>query len=230
MKGPEASFKSHFREFKNHLKPVVIFFFFVFGIAFYLSPELIQYTRNVTAVELIAIHPYEIFSTQVKIGFYSGLMMTIPLAAFQLYRFFKPALTDREKKIIALFLPLVLILTLAGGAVGFIFLSEITSEFLRGLAIGTGVSNTWTLSNVLSYVMTLSLAASLIFNIPVFVVLAVKIGLIDVPKLKSYRRHVIIGSVAMAAIISPPDFLSMILLSAPAYVFYEVGLKAAVLV
>lgn len=230
MTMPEATFKQHLLGLKNYLKPVAAIFLGVFIAGFYLSKGLIQQVKGISGVEIIAIHPYEIFAIQVKLGFYAAAIVSLPLLVFQAFRFFRPAMTDQEYRMFRRYIPFMFILTIIGGSTGFIFLTEMTTEFLRGLAQGTGVVNNWTITNVISYMAKLSFSAAIIFNIPLAVMAGVQSGLIELEQLKQYRRHVLVASVAGAAIISPPDLFSMMFLSLPTYGFYELGVKAAAFV
>jgi len=223
----EATFKQHLALFKQHMKPVAFTFVILFIIGYQLSPALIDHVKNMAALEIIAIHPYEILMTRVKVGFYTGLIATLPITCLQIYRFFAPALTPKERRAVKIYLPFIFLMTMLGAAMGFLFLSQMTTGFLKGLAQGTGILNRWTISNVIGYMLKLSLSASVIFNIPLVVVALVKAGAIETTDLKIYRKHVLIGSVALSALISPPDFLSMGILALPTYGFYEIGVKAS---
>lgn len=223
-------FKQHFLDLKNQLKPVGIVFLGLMITGYYLAQPLLQYIKNMVGVKVIAIHPYEVFVTRIEIGFYLAAIVTIPVFITQVIRFFKPAFTEEEYSYIIKFLPLLFILSFAGLAVGIMFLTQMATGFLQGLATGTGIVNTWTISNITSYIAKLSLATSIIFNIPTVVILLNKTGAVSIERFKNYRRHALIGSVGLAALLSPPDFFSMLFLAAPSYSFYELGLKTAALI
>jgi len=222
-----ASFREHFNEFKDQLKPAAYWFIAVFAAGYYLAQPVLQYIKNLVGLKVIAIHPYEIFVTRVEIGFYLALIVTLPMISTQVIRFFKPAFTEKEYIQIKKYIPLLFTCSILGLTVGTIFLTEMATGFLQGLATGTGIENTWTISNITSYIAKLSLATSLIFNIPVVVILLNKTGAVELPKFKKYRKHALIGSVLTAALLSPPDFFSMMFLALPSYGFYEGGIKLA---
>lgn len=221
------SFRGHFRQLKAYLKPALTVFLLLMASGYYLSDYLLNYIRELIGLKIISIHPYEIFLTKVQAGFYLAVILTMPIIVVQLVRFFRPALTEREYTVLKRLVPFFFVMSGLGILAGFIFLTEMATGFLSGLATGTGIVNTWTISNVTSYMLRLSLATAVIFNIPLIVVGLVRSGLVELEVLESYRRYVIVGSVIFAGLLSPPDFFSMMFLAVPSYAFYELGLKVS---
>jgi len=223
----KASHKEHLQELRDYLRLPAVFFISFIALGFHFSQYVIDYIKSVAQVSLVSLHPYEVFMVKLDAGLYTAFIFTLPIVFLQVIRFFKPGMTNKEYRTVRKYVPVMFLLSGLGLFAGGTVLAGMTTEFLRGLASGTGVSNMWSISSVLSYMMRLSLSTTLMFNTPLLVLSGVELGLISVEQLKQYRRHVMTLSLVAAAMLSPPDLLSMFFLAVPTYSFYEVGIKAS---
>jgi sec-independent protein translocase protein TatC len=118
------------------------------------------------------------------------------------------------------------VLFLLGVAFGYYLIAPLSLQFLGNYELGDVASRI----AVMSYVKTvasITLAAGIVFQLPVFVYFLSKAGLVTAPVLKSYRRHALVGILALSAVITPPDVTSQILVSFPVLVLYELGIWIA---
>jgi sec-independent protein translocase protein TatC len=225
MTESKEPYKKHLKELLGYLKPVALQFIILLIAGYIISPHIIQFFKESLAVNIIAIHPYEIFVTRIKIGLYIATVVTMPMLTAQMIRFFKPALTSKEYKTIIKAVPVLFITTFTGLTLGMYTLLTLATGFLKNMATGTGVANSWTLSNIVSYTAKLSIASAIILNIPIAIITLVKAGIINTSHLEKYRPHAMIASLLLAAILSPPDLVTMGMLAAPTIIFYESGLR-----
>ena len=178
-------------------------------------------------VNLVYTAPLEFFFTKVKLAGFGALVVCFPVIAWQLYRFVAPGLYRRER---AAFLPFLIaapVLFVAGaGLVYFVMLPFVLWFSLSQQIVSPDVQVQLLakVSDYLDLVMHLLLAFGLCFQLPVVLSLAGMAGLVDASVLAKGRRYAIVGIVVVAAVVTPPDPLSQVLLSLPIYGLYEVSI------
>jgi sec-independent protein translocase protein TatC len=140
--------------------------------------------------------------------------------------FIAPGLYTHEKKLIA---PLVIsssILFIAGIAFCYFFVFGVVFKFVNDFAPAS-VSVAPDIDSYFGFVMTMFLAFGITFEVPIVVIVLVRMGLVTVEKLKEIRPYVIVGAFVIAAIVTPPDVMSQLLLAVPLCLLYEIGLWVA---
>jgi sec-independent protein translocase protein TatC len=170
------------------------------------------------------------FMTPFKVAFYVALFAAMPIVLYQVWAFVAPGLYAHEKKLVG---PLVLASTV-------LFLLGMAFAYFLVFPIVFGVMKTFTPEGVawmpdigayFGFVVNMFLAFGITFEVPIAVILCVKAGIISVAKLREIRPYVIVGAFVVAAVVTPPDVLSQLLLAVPLCLLYELGIiVAAVLV
>lgn len=156
-----------------------------------------------------------------------GFIIAFPYILWELWRFIKPGLKNKERKYTRGVVFYSTTLFLLGVLFGYYVIVPLSVNFLGTFQVSSSVENIITLSSFVSTVTTLVLSCGLVFELPILVYFLTKVGLIDDAFLKKYRRHAIVLTLILSAIITPPDFLSQILVSIPILLLYEVGIKVA---
>ena len=185
-------------------------------------------------LKLVFTAPLEFFFTKVKLAVFGAIVVTFPVLAWQLYRFVAPGLYRRERRA---FLPFLIaspvLFTMGGALVYYVMLPFVLWFSLNQQIVGAGNISVELLpkvSDYLSLVMTLLLAFGLCFQLPVVVSLLGLAGLVNAPTLRSMRRYAIVGIFAVAAVVTPPDPISMIALALPITLLYEISIWCVVLI
>lgn len=169
---------------------------------------------------------HELFFTYIKISFLGGLFIGLPFLLWQLWLFTAPALYAHEKRIA---LPLVIISPLlfyGGGAFMYYLVMPIAVDFFLGFS-STDITALPAVREYLSFLIKMVFGFGLAFELPVVLLLLVRIGLLTAKQLAGFRRYAIVLILVAAAILTPPDPMSQILLAIPMIILYEAAIFAA---
>jgi sec-independent protein translocase protein TatC len=174
---------------------------------------------------LIATQVASPFITPLKLVFYIALFVSMPVIVFQLWAFVSPGLYRHEKRLARPLLVASVFLFYCGCAFAYFLVLPAAFRFLTAVT-PAGVEMMTDITHYLDFVMLVFFAFGLCFEIPVIQVILAAVGVVNLQKLKSWRRYAIVVCAAIAAIITPPDITSMLLLLIPMVILYELGLVA----
>jgi len=166
------------------------------------------------------------FFVPMKITLVLALILSLPWVFYQLWAFVAPGLYAHEKKLV---LPLVIsssLLFIGGVAFCYFFVFGRVFHFIAEFA-PTSIAVMPDIENYLDFVMSLCLAFGATFEVPVVVVILVRMGIVSVEKLRDVRRYVIVGAFVVAAVVTPPDVMSQLSLAIPMWMLFELGLLVA---
>jgi sec-independent protein translocase protein TatC len=166
------------------------------------------------------------FLVPVKVTLMVAFVIALPWVLYQAWAFIAPGLYSNEKR---LALPIIVssfILFLCGIAFSYFVVFRTVFRVINEFA-PKSVTVAPDIDSYLSFVMTMFLAFGLTFEVPVVVVVLVRFGVVTVAKLKQIRPYMIVGAFVIAAVVTPPDAMSMLLLAVPLIVLYEAGILAA---
>ena len=175
--------------------------------------------------KMIAIDVASPFFTPLRLAFFVALFVAMPVVLFQLWRFVGPGLYRHEKRLALPVLASSVALFYAGCAFAYWFVLPNVFRFLLGMT-PEGVAMTTDIGRYLDFVLTMFLAFGLCFEIPVAVVIIASLGWVTPAQLSANRPYVIFGVFVVAAIVAPPDVVSMIMLAIPMCLLYELGVVA----
>ncbi|MDE2280320.1 MAG: twin-arginine translocase subunit TatC [Xanthomonadaceae bacterium] len=174
---------------------------------------------------LIATEVASPFITPLKLAFYAALFISMPVILYQLWAFISPGLYKHEKRLAQPLLVASLVLFYCGCAFAYFLVLPAAFRFLTAVT-PAGVEMMTDITHYLDFVMLMFFAFGLCFEVPVAVVILAAVGLVDIAKLRNARRYAIVGAFAVAALITPPDITSMVLLAIPMCLLYELGILA----
>ncbi|MGN6388036.1 MAG: twin-arginine translocase subunit TatC [Burkholderiaceae bacterium] len=228
----EESFISHLIELRNCIikasAAVVIVFLCLMPWAAKIY-DILAYPMMVAlpaGSKMIATGVTTPFLIPVKVTLLVAFIIALPWVLYQAWSFIAPGLYAHEKRLIA---PLVVsssILFVAGIAFCYFLVFGVIFRFINNFAPAS-ISVAPDIDSYFGFVMTMFVAFGLTFEVPIVVIVLVRMGLVSLEKLRSLRPYVIVGAFVVAAVVTPPDIMSQLLLAVPLCLLFEVGLLLA---
>lgn len=180
---------------------------------------------NNTPFEIINIKMAGQFSTHIMVSIVAGFIISFPYIFWEFWRFIKPALYEKEIRHARGGVFYSSILFILGVLFGYFVIVPLSVHFLGTYHVSEQVLNKINLGSFISTVTSVTLAAGVIFELPIVIFFLSKVGLITPKGLRKYRRHALVAILALSAIITPPDIFSQLLVSVPLLILYEVGIS-----
>lgn len=232
--GIQDTFISHLIELRNRVVKAALAVLVVFGIILLWPGPAAIYdfiARPMIASlpvgsKMIATGIIDPFLVPMKVALLVAFVLALPWVLYQIWAFVAPGLYTHEKRLVA---PLVIsssLLFVIGIAFCYFFVFGKVFKFIAEFS-PQSITVAPDIGNYIDFVMTMCLAFGVTFEVPVVVVVLVRMGLVTVEKLKDIRGYVLVGVAIIAAIVTPPDAMSMLFLAGPMYLLYELGLLVA---
>ena len=231
----EQSFLSHLVELRQRivraaLAVIVIFIpmaFFMQQIFDFLSQPMMAALP--TGAKLLATGVITPFMVPLKVTLFAAFLIALPYVLWQVWAFVAPGLYRHEKKLAAPLIASSVLMFFAGMAYCYYVVFGFVFKFIAGFAPAS-VMVAPDIEAYFSFVMGMFLAFGLTFEVPIVVVLLVRFGIASIDNLKKARPYVVVGAFIVAAVFTPPDVLSQLLLAIPLCLLYELGIIVARLV
>ena len=179
---------------------------------------------------LQVLAPAEAFIAYMKVSFIAGLILTCPWVFYQLWMFVAAGLYEHERRYVRTAVPFSAALFVAGAMFFLFVIAPLSLKFFLIFGDILGVASNWTLQRYISFVTLLMLVFGIGFQTPIAIFILVRTGLVSVEALRGARKFVILGTVVVAAVATPPDVISQIALAIPLYGLFELGMVLANLV
>ena len=176
--------------------------------------------------QMVAVEIRETFFTALKVSFFAGFVASLPVIFWQLWLFLAPGLYDHEKKLVIPFVFFATLMFLSGASFAYYIVVPIGFEFL--IAFGSNVVTV--LPSIGAYVgffTKLLIGFGISFELPVITFFLAKIGLVDDRMLKDFFRYAIVLIFIIAALLTPPDVVSQLLMAAPLTLLYGISIYIA---
>lgn len=165
------------------------------------------------------------FNLHMKISLVTGLVIAMPYVLWEFWRFVKPALTEREIAATNRFVFWSSSFFFLGLLFGYFVLVPLSVSFFINYQASASIVNMIDVGQYLSTVIVASLASALVFQLPLLIYFLTRMGVVSAAFLKRYRRHAFVGLSVIAAIITPPDIFSLVLVTIPLYWLYELSIR-----
>lgn len=164
------------------------------------------------------------FSVMIWTSITAGFIISFPFLLWELWKFISPALYSNEKKNAKLFIAISSLLFFVGVLFGYYVITPLSINFLANLQVSEIVKNQIDINSYISLVKTSSLACGLVFELPIIIYFLSVMDLVSPKFLREYRKYAIVLILIIAAIITPPDIISQIIVSIPLLILYELSI------
>ena len=229
MKDEKQPFLSHLEELRRRLIICAIAVGVGFAISYIFSKQLFSFLiLPLTRVlpndsRLIFTSLPEMFITYIKVSLVAGIILALPVIFYELWMFLAPALYQRERRYVVPFVLFSSILFVAGSLFGYFIVFPYGFKFFISFAT-EDIQALPSVKQYFSFAIRLLLAFGLVFEMPVVVLFLTKIGLITPEAMKKFRKFAILCSFILAAILTPPDVATQIMMALPIIILYEVSI------
>lgn len=171
------------------------------------------------------------FTLQINSALLIGITLGFPYLLWELWRFIRPALHEKERKAASGFVIYATFLFLIGVLFGYYVITPESINFLAGYTVSTQIENKFSIDSYLSSVATLTLATGIVFELPILVYVLSSLGILTVKFMRETRRYAVVVILIIAAVVTPtPDMMTMTVVSIPLFILYEVGILVAAVV
>jgi sec-independent protein translocase protein TatC len=222
MQNTQSSFIVHLEELRRRIIWCLAIVIIASIISYSFAGKLIYFLSKPIG-KFVFIEPLEAFMAYLKISVFCGIFISFPFILYHLLAFIIPGLTGRERKFILMFLPFGCIFFAAGAVFAYFSMIPFCAKFLIGF------SSSWlipmiSVGNYISFFCTLIIIFGAVFELPVVILFLNKIGIVNQTILRRNRKYVILVIFIIAAIFTPPDVFSQVIMAIPLLVLYEIGI------
>jgi sec-independent protein translocase protein TatC len=234
--GTEETFISHLVELRDRIIRAGISVIVVFLGLVYWAPDIFKLLARPLMMnlpkdgKLIVTDVTGSFFVPMKVTMMVALVIALPVVLYQIWAFVAPGLYQHEKKLVVPLVGSSYILFLCGMAFAYFVVFPTIFRVMAHYNAPLGAAMNTDIDNYLSFVLTMFIAFGVTFEVPIVVVLLVRMGILTVKKLRQIRPYVIVGAFIVSAVVTPPDVFSQLILALPLIILYEVGIIAARLI
>jgi sec-independent protein translocase protein TatC len=230
---PTENFISHLIELRTRLLRIVIGLLVVFVALFPFANDIYTLlaapllTKLPMGGQMIATGVTTPFFVPLKVAMMAAFLISLPHTLYQVWAFVAPGLYAHEKKFMIPMIIFSSFLFLLGMSFAYFLVFPVVFGFVVGTA-PEGVAVMTDIGNYLDFVMTLFFAFGLAFEVPIAVVMAVRLGWVSIAALRDARGYVVVGAFVIGAIFTPPDIISQFMMAVPMWLLYELGIIVAI--
>lgn len=196
-------------------------------ISFRLMCEWFAICSPPSPVEMQSMNVSGQFSYALWTSILGGIVVASPFIFYQLWAFIRPALKDKERGAMGGLVFYISILFLLGITFGYFVVAPMTIQFFGNYQITDKIKNNFTIDSYMGMILSTIFYTGLFFLLPIASYFLAKLGVITSDFLKKYRKHAFVGVLILAAVITPPDLISQVIVAIPIALLYEIGIFAA---
>ena len=219
----EQTLIEHLSEFRKRLIVTIVFFIIAFLISLVFFSSIYKVLTASFNQKLVVLGPNDILSIYLMLAGICAFSLTLPFASYQIWAFVRPALEEREAKVVLSYVPATFILFIAGLCFGFFFITPALLNVL--LSFGDDLFNIQlTANSYLTFIIHTSLPLGIIFELPVIVAFLTSLHILTPQYLIKNRRYGYFILLVLAVVLTPADFISDLTMAAPLILLYEVSI------
>lgn len=229
MDSKELHVMGHLEELRGRIIKILLAFIVFFIINFIYVEDIYHWLIKDLDQKLAVLGPSDILWVYMMIAAVLSMAAVIPVAAYQIWRFVAPALKHGERKVTISFIPFLFLLFLAGIAFGYFVLFPTVLGFLTTLSKGQ-FETLFTAEKYFRFMLNLTLPFGLLFEMPLVVIFLTKLGILNPVRLAKARKVSYFMLIIISILVTPPDFMSDILVTVPLLILYELSVTLSKIV
>ncbi|HWI65668.1 MAG TPA: twin-arginine translocase subunit TatC [Symbiobacteriaceae bacterium] len=232
MNDQPQSIVEHLSELRNRIVRSLLVIIVAIGVSVAFADRAFKYILSTAStpehpVAVVQMNFSDSFMAEFRLAIIAGIVIAFPFVLYQVVAFILPALHPNERRLLYFGLPFATVLFFAGWAFGWFVVVPISKGFFLDLATGLSVTPQITPSAYMSFILGICNPLGIAFELPLVVLILARIGLVSAGFLARIRKFAFLGIMIIAAVLSPPDVVSMAIFLVPLYGLYEFSILLA---
>lgn len=227
QKEKNMTLSGHLRELRNRLVICLVCLVASFLVGLHFAPDLIDFLTDIGkeyGYVYVYIAPQELLMQYFSVALLAGVCITLPVILYHTWAFVQPGLRKNENILFLLAMFFGLVFFVVGILFAYRVMLPFMLYFLINISKGSGITASISVQNYVTFLLTIFLIFGVVFELPVLSVLLTQLGLLKVKWMKTGRRFVIVLIFFLAAVITPPDIVSQIMVAIPMIGLYELSI------
>jgi sec-independent protein translocase protein TatC len=227
MNQNEMSVYDHIGELRKRLVIVVVFFFIAVIASFLLVEPLIVYLQGADEAKELTMNAFRLtdpIKIYMEFAFILAFILTFPITLYQVWAFISPGLYAKERKVTLSYIPISLLLFLAGISFSYFVLFPFVVEFMTGLSERLAIEQVIGINEYFDFLFQLTLPFGILFQLPVVIMFLTRLGIVTPNFLAKVRKYAYFVLLVIAALITPPELISHLMVSIPLFLLYEISI------
>lgn len=227
MSQKDMTIFEHISELRKRLLVMVVFFILAVIVSFFLSQPLIRYLQTSDYAKDLTMNAFRLtdpFKVYMEMTLYLAVVIILPVILYQLWAFISPGLYEKERKITLSYIPIAVILFLAGIAFSYFILFPLIIQFMMQLSTQMDINPVIGINEYFSFLFQITLPFGILFELPIVILFLTRLGIITPMFLGRIRKYAYFALVVLSAFITPPDVMSQIVVGVPLIILYEISI------
>lgn len=219
--------QDHIQELRKRVIAVILFFVVAIVIALFFAEPVILYLQRSGIAKDLQLHAFRItdpLKIYIQMAFIIACVITLPFILYQLWAFVAPGLYEKERKITLSYIPVSIILFLAGILFSYFILFPFVLRFMGNLGEKMEINSVIGINEYFQFLFQLTIPFGFLFQMPVVIMFLTRLGIISPALLVKIRKYAYFVLLIIAALITPPDVFSLILITLPLLFLYELSI------
>lgn len=227
MNQKEMTFLDHIEELRKRLMTIVVFFVLAVIVGFLVVEPIINFIQNADVAEELTMNAFRVtdpFKVYMNMTFVIALIITSPVVLYQLWSFVSPGLLEKERRVTLSYIPVSVLLFLGGLAFSYFVLFPFLIKFMLDLSNEMSIQSTIGINEYFQFLFQITIPFGLLFQLPVVILFLTRLGIITPMILAKIRKYAYFVLLVIAAIITPPDVISHLMVTVPLCLLYEISI------
>ncbi|KXJ39227.1 preprotein translocase subunit TatC [Bacillus spizizenii] len=227
MKVNQMSLLEHIAELRKRLLVVALAFVVFFIAGFFLAKPMIVYLQKTDEAKELTLNAFNLTDPLfvfMQFAFIIGIVLTSPIILYQLWAFVSPGLYEKERKVTLSYIPISILLFLAGLSFSYYILFPFVVDFMKRISQDLNVNQVIGINEYFHFLLQLTIPFGLLFQMPVILMFLTRLGIVTPMFLAKIRKYAYFTLLVIAALITPPELLSHMMVTVPLLILYEISI------